>query len=141
MSFTTQRRFPSVHSLSLRIFIMKGSEILSRNFPLHFIFLFCSINMVNCIDFFLTIKAALHYGCKLYSIMMYYFFDILLILIFLKFRVFFIYVHEIYGSFSPVQFSHSVVSDPLRPHEPQHARPPCPSPTPGVCPNSCPLSR
>ena len=39
-----------------------------------------------------------------------------------------------------VQFSHSVVSDSLRPHEPQHARPPCPSPTPGVYPNSCPLS-
>ena len=40
-----------------------------------------------------------------------------------------------------VQFSCSVVSDSLRPHEPQHARPPCPSPTPGVHPNSCPLSR
>ena len=42
--------------------------------------------------------------------------------------------------FSSVQFSHSVVSDSLRPHEPQHTRPPCPSPTPGVYPNSCPLS-
>ena len=40
-----------------------------------------------------------------------------------------------------VQFSHSVVSDCLQPHELQHARPPCPSPTPGVYPNSCPLSR
>ena len=40
-----------------------------------------------------------------------------------------------------VQFSHSVVSDSLRPHELQHARPPCPSPTPGVHSNSCPLSR
>ena len=40
-----------------------------------------------------------------------------------------------------VQFSHSVVSDSLRPHESQHARPPCPSPTPGVYPNSCPSSR
>ena len=40
-----------------------------------------------------------------------------------------------------VQFSRSVVSDSLRPHEPQHARPPCPSPTPGVHPNPCPLSR
>ena len=39
-----------------------------------------------------------------------------------------------------VHFSCSVVSDCLRPHEPQHARPPCPSPTPGVYPNSCPLS-
>ena len=38
-----------------------------------------------------------------------------------------------------VQFSHSVVSDSLRPHEPQHTRPPCPSPTPGVHPNPCPL--
>ena len=40
-----------------------------------------------------------------------------------------------------VQFSRSVVSDSLRPHEPQHARPPCPSPTPRVHPNPCPLSR
>ena len=39
------------------------------------------------------------------------------------------------------QFSHSVVSDSLRAHEPQHTRPPCPSPTPGVHPNPCPLSR
>ena len=39
-----------------------------------------------------------------------------------------------------VQFSCSVVSDSLQPHEPQHARTPCPSPTPGVYPNSCPLS-
>ena len=40
-----------------------------------------------------------------------------------------------------VQFSLSVVSNSMRPHEPQHARPPCPSPTPGVHPNPCPLSR
>ena len=40
-----------------------------------------------------------------------------------------------------VQFSHSVVSNSLRPHERQHARPHCPSPTPGLYPNSCPLSR
>ena len=39
-----------------------------------------------------------------------------------------------------VQFSHSVVSDSLWPHELQHARPPCPSPTSGVYPCSCPLS-
>ena len=38
--------------------------------------------------------------------------------------------------FSSVQFSRSVVSDSLRPHESQHARPPCPSPTPGVHSNS-----
>ena len=38
--------------------------------------------------------------------------------------------------FSSVQFSRSVVSDSSQPHESQHARPPCPSPTPGVHPNS-----
>ena len=43
--------------------------------------------------------------------------------------------------FSSVQFSRSVLSDSLRPHELQHARPPCPSPTPGIHPNSCPLSQ
>ena len=37
-----------------------------------------------------------------------------------------------------VQFSHSVMSNSLRPHEPQHSRPPCPAPTPGIHPNPCP---
>jgi len=40
-----------------------------------------------------------------------------------------------------VQFSCSVTSNSLQPHGLQHARPPCPSPTPGVYSNSCPLSR
>ena len=44
-------------------------------------------------------------------------------------------------SFSSVQFSRSVLSESLRPHEPRHARPPCPSPTPGIHPNPCPSSR
>ena len=42
---------------------------------------------------------------------------------------------------SSVQFSHSVMSNSLRPHESQHVRPPCPSPTPRVYSNSCPSSR
>ena len=42
--------------------------------------------------------------------------------------------------FSSVQLSRSVVSDSLQPHELQHTRPHCPSPTPGVYPNSCLLS-
>ena len=46
-----------------------------------------------------------------------------------------------YFPFSSVQFSCSVVSNYLLPHEPEHTRPPCPSPTPGVHTNSCPLSR
>ena len=43
--------------------------------------------------------------------------------------------------FSSIQFSCSVVSDSLQPHELQHARPPCPSPTPGIYSNSCLLSQ
>ena len=49
-----------------------------------------------------------------------------------------LFLHSL-DQFSSVQFSHSVVSNSLRPHDPQHARPPCPSPTPGVHPNPCPL--
>ena len=45
------------------------------------------------------------------------------------------------GPISSVQFSRSVVSDSLRPHELQHAGPPCPSPTPGVHSDSCPSSQ
>ena len=44
-------------------------------------------------------------------------------------------------SVTSVQFSRSVVSDSLRPHESKHARPPCPSPTPGVHPDSRPSSQ
>ena len=46
-----------------------------------------------------------------------------------------------YIQFSSVQFSCLVVSDSLWPHEVQHARPPCPSPSPGVHSDSCPSSR
>ena len=45
------------------------------------------------------------------------------------------------NQFSSVQFIRSFVSDSLRPHESQHARPPCPSPTPGVYSNPCASSR
>ena len=45
------------------------------------------------------------------------------------------------SSIYSVQFSNSVMSDPLWPHEMQHVRPPCPSPTPGVHPHLSPLSR
>ena len=51
----------------------------------------------------------------------------------LKFKILFI--------FSSVQFSCSVMSDSLWPHELHHARPPCPSPTPRVHPNPSPLSQ
>ena len=46
-----------------------------------------------------------------------------------------------WASISSVQFSRSVMSDSLQPHVLQHARPPCPSPTPRVHPNPGPLSQ
>ena len=49
--------------------------------------------------------------------------------------------HLLRETFSSVQFSHSVVSSSLQPHELQHARPPCPSPTPGVHSDSRPSSQ
>ena len=52
-----------------------------------------------------------------------------------------IYLRFVYFTVCSVQFSRSVVSDSLRPHELQHARPPCPSPTPGIHSDSCPSSR
>ena len=52
-----------------------------------------------------------------------------------------IYGHNIWETNAySVQFSCSVMSDSLQPHESQHARPPCPSPTPGVHSDSCPSS-
>ena len=50
------------------------------------------------------------------------------------------YMCHMYIYISSVKFSHAVVSDSLRPHESQHARPPCPSPTPGVHSDSYPSS-
>ena len=65
----------------------------------------------------------------------------------IHFKITFNYVYSLFYKsslqfmdFSSAQFSHSVVSYSLRPHGLQHARPPCPSPTPGVYSSSCPLS-
>ena len=49
--------------------------------------------------------------------------------------------HQLRHQIRSDQISHSVVSDSLRPHESQHARPPCPPPTPGVHSDSLPLSQ
>ena len=51
-----------------------------------------------------------------------------------------VYIHDIW-IIAVFQFSHSVMSDSLRPHGLQHARLPCPSPTPGAYSSSCPLSQ
>ena len=53
---------------------------------------------------------------------------------------FWLYELSVLGSGLPLMlFSHQVKSDSLRPRGLQHTKPPCPSPTPGVCPRSCPL--
>ena len=57
------------------------------------------------------------------------------------FRTQTMYLKLINFQFSSVQFSHSVMSNSLWTHGLQHARPPCPSPTPRVYSNSCPLSQ
>ena len=50
-------------------------------------------------------------------------------------------IDRIFSLLTPVQFSHSAVSNSLQPHGLQHTRLPCPSPTPGTCLNSCSSSR
>ena len=59
----------------------------------------------------------------------------------LQFLPAFLQMHCAASQFSSLQFSRSVVSDPSRPHESQHARHPCPSPTPGVHSDSRPSSQ
>ena len=87
---------------------------------LFFIFIFFSFSIGNFIFFYFIFKLYIIKLClKMYQIVLY---------------------EKIQTSYS-VQFSHSVVSDSLQPHELQHARPSCPSPTPGVPSHSCPSSR
>ena len=59
--------------------------------------------------------------------------------LFILILIIFVWIFSLY--ISSVQFSRSVISDFLRPHEWQHTRPPCPSPTPGVHSDSHPLSQ
>ena len=74
-------------------------------------------------------------------------YDVLMIFAYMMFYVHLSpHVSKIFGCLDLIQIrsdqiSRSVVSNSFWPHESQHARPPCPSPTPGVHPDSCPLSR
>ena len=77
-----------------------------------------------------------------FSLQVFYFFLILIFILF-YFTILYWFCRKNKMSWvilSWVQFSHSVMSDPLIPHGLQHARPPCPSPTPAACSNSCPSS-
>ena len=56
-------------------------------------------------------------------------------------RIYKCQLHENISTITSVQFSRSVLSESIWSHESQHSRPPCPSPTPGVYSNSCPLSQ
>ena len=106
---------------------LRLSSVLFILFPL-----FCSLEVISTI---LSSSSLIHFSAS----------DILLLI---PSRVFLIselcclslYVYSLV-LLSSVQFSHSVVSDSLRPHESQHIRPPCPSPTPGVHPDSGPSSQ
>ena len=88
-------------------------------------------------------KTAINLGMFNYAIKPYHFmFNLMIrIIILLTIKGLPCNVSDTVNIFSSVPFSHSVVSNSLRPHGLQHARPSCPSPTPGVCSNSCPLSR
>ena len=70
----------------------------------------------------------------------FFFVSLWYLLLFLLFHSLFCLFEPIKSKNSSVQFSHSVMSNSLRPHESQHTRPPCPSPTPAVYSNSCPSS-
>ena len=85
-----------------------------------------------------VIKKQQSWGYKFRSVMLIQFCCIVFLIRFPKFQALF---PEPSTVFSSVQFSRSVLSDSLRPHESQHARPPCPSPTPGVHSDSCPSSQ
>ena len=62
-------------------------------------------------------------------------------LVLLLWRIVWTFLKKLEIELPSVQFSHSVISNSLWPHELQHARPPCPSPTPEVYSNSCPSSQ
>ena len=59
----------------------------------------------------------------------------------MKFRAYQLVIKTSVLGYNSDQFSCSVVSNSLRPHEPQHSRPLCPSPSPRVYSNSCPSSQ
>ena len=136
-----------------RVFIIKGCRILSKVFLCfywhdHMIF---TLKLVNVVYYRLVdLKNFLYLLDKSYlTIVIFFFFllhreacGILLMYYWIWFVSILLRIFALCSSliFSLVQFSCSVMSDSLQPHESQHARPPCPSPTPGVYSNSCPLS-
>ena len=104
------------------------------------------VSLYQYLGLFLSVKPIIWAALKTYSLRTLFtsdkcFTSICLIMLLFWFLLSFRNADCFHNQFSSVQFTHSVVSDSLRPHEPQHARPPCPSPTPGVYPNSYASSR
>ena len=103
------------------------------------IFLFCVLEFSDVIEAILLLSLNLLYNFL-------YPWCYIWVLIYLKFNLFDVmwrhtFIFVLSPAPSSVQFCRSVMSDSLRPHGLQNARPPCPSPTPGVYPNSCPLGQ
>ena len=141
-----------VSSTSLIYFISFGGEGNLSSYFFHILLLHCHLFHFFCDSNFMYIESFLYVLCISYVTLC-----ILQPFVLLQSEYFIIWLNTkssdnywfiiqltstlFHVQFSSVQFSRSVMSDSLRPHEPLHARPPCPSPTPGVHPNPCPLSR
>ena len=124
------------YHLSLHLILFfPHSMIWNELFSNLLIFFFCQIASVVILFVTFSIEL-LYFSTPEFPFGTFFNSHFLLIFSFCSWIIFFISFQ-----FSSVQFSHSVVSDSLRPHELQHARPPCPSPTLGVHSNSRPLSR
>jgi len=125
------RYIPSISTL-LRVLIINGCWILLKVF----------LNVLRWLYVWLLELKSSYYLLIEWFILnsFYYLLKIFyLIIVDLQYCTFQMY-NELIQLYTSVKFSYSVVSDSLQPHEPQHARPPSPSPTPRVHPNPRPLS-
>ena len=128
----------SLHTLRLwRLVLCPSTWLVWENIP-------CVLEKNVYYGFFLDVMSGAYQVSLFYGIIqgLCYFTDSLedLSIGFSGVKVFYYYCVPLSCSFTSVQFSPSVMSDSLQPHGLQHARPPCPSPAPGVYSNSCPLS-
>ena len=121
---------PPDYFLYLRVWVLFVSVSESTCKWNHVVFIFLSVRLSS----FSIILLKLHPCCSTWILLSFLWLSSILVC------VFFILSHQWTLKFPYVQFSHSVMSDSLRPHGLQHARLPCPSPTPGTCSNSCPSS-
>ena len=123
---------PIMKRTSFWVLVLKGLIDLHRTIHFSFFSVTCWGIDLDCCDiewFALEMKRSF-----------YSFWDCIQVLHFGLFCWLWWLLHLFSGIPAHIQFSCSLVSNSLWPHEPQHTRPPCPSPIPGVHPNPCPLS-